>query len=409
MHDKEELTITLEDHRAPKAAALLAALNEDLANRYPPEAQAAFNLTEPGFPDFRFFLARLHGAPVGCGGWCPLGPGMAEVMRMYVQPEHRGEGIARAILHHIEADAAGRGVRVVRLESGSNQPEANHLYAALGYHPIEAFGSHAGNPWSRCFEKTLESVSPCGRFTRRAQTYRRFRPGYPDAVYQLIADVAKRVENPMVADLGSGTGIFCSGLLRRGFRVAGVEPDDAMRQMAEEELAEIERFTSIKGTAESTTLPPDSVDIITAAQAFHWFDTAACQIEFRRILHPGGHVALIWNEYDHANSPFIREYEFLLRRFSPTDIPALRRKTAEEKVRFFWGPLKHDHLTFPHHQLLDREGFHGRADSTSHVPLPEDPAWKPFHKKIDELFDRHSRNGLLVFPYQTIVYLGRLD
>lgn len=407
MHDKDSLVITREDHRSPDAAALLKALDEDLLSRYPADAIDAFDLEGQAAGDFHFFVVRLHGRPVGCGGWCPLDKDTAELKRMYVDPAHRGVGIARRLLHHIEADAAVKGVGLLRLESGSNQPEANRLYAALGYQPIEAFGSHVGNPWSRCFEKALEPVSSCGRFTRRAQSYKRFRPGYPEPVYQLLLDATRATENPVVADLGSGTGIFCGGLLRRGFRVIGVEPDDAMRRMAEEELAEIENFTSIKGTAEATFLPPDSVDAITATQSFHWFDAAACQVEFRRILRPGGTVALIWNEYDHANSPFIREYEFLLRRFSPTDIPALRRKTAEEKAQFFWGPGKHDHLTFSHHQVLDREGLHGRADSTSHVPLPEEPEWKPFHEKLDDLFDRHARRGRLVFPYQTIVYIGR--
>ena len=84
-------------------------------------------------------------------------------------------------------------------------------------------------------------------------------------------------------------------MLERGWTVYGVEPNDDMRKEAEKRLSAFPRFHSVAGTAERTGLPGASVDLVTAAQSFHWFDAAAFKRECRRILSGGGKVALIWN------------------------------------------------------------------------------------------------------------------
>ncbi len=80
-----------------------------------------------------------------------------------------------------------------------------------------------------------------------------------------------------MADIGSGTGIFSHQLLERDLTVFGVEPNDDMRMMAEQSLNLYSRFKSIKATAENTTLKENSVDLVTVAQAFHWFDKKSVQ------------------------------------------------------------------------------------------------------------------------------------
>src|SRR5207245_10163082 len=100
----------------------------------------------------------------------------------------------------------------------------------------------------------------------------------------------------VVADVASGTGIFTRMLLDNNCRVFGVEPNAEMRRAAEEFLAEHSHFKSLNGTAESTTLPDHSVDIITAAQAAHWFDPGKARQEIVRILKPGGWAVLPWDD-----------------------------------------------------------------------------------------------------------------
>ena len=112
-------------------------------------------------------------------------------------------------------------------------------------------------------------------------------------------------ENQIVADIGSGTGIFSRQLLESGLHVIGVEPNDDMRKMAEQSLKRYPRFQSIKATAENTTLKKNSVDLVTVAQAFHWFDKEAFKIECQRILKQKANVALVWNSRD-VTSPLNR-------------------------------------------------------------------------------------------------------
>src|SRR5688572_11749971 len=112
---------------------------------------------------------------------------------------------------------------------------------------------------------------PTGRFTHRADAYVKSRPSYPAGLFDVLRDECGLGPSSVVADLGSGTGIFTRLLLERGATVHAVEPNDDMRGEAERTLASEPRFHSVKGTAEATTLAAGSIHLVTAAQAFHWF------------------------------------------------------------------------------------------------------------------------------------------
>ena len=141
----------------------------------------------------------------------------------------------------------------------------------------------------------MSEKDPTRRFTNRVANYARYRPGYPPAVLTCLRDECGLSPGSTVADVGSGTGILTELFLANGNHVYAVEPNEAMRQAAELSLAHYPGFTSVDGRAEATTLADDSVDFVTAGQAFHWFDAAASRVEFNRILRPGGYTALVWN------------------------------------------------------------------------------------------------------------------
>src|SRR4029079_8073667 len=117
-----------------------------------------------------------------------------------------------------------------------------------------------------------------------------------------------------VADVGVGTGLLSIPFLEAGYRVIGVEPNSAMREAGDRALEAFDRYESVDGSAEATTLDDGSVDLVVAGQAFHWFDPDAARHEFARILVEGGHAALVWNIRAVAASPFMSEYEALVRR-----------------------------------------------------------------------------------------------
>jgi SAM-dependent methyltransferase len=173
------------------------------------------------------------------------------------------------------------------------------------------------------------------RFSSRVQDYQRFRPGYPPGVVELLRNECGLSERSVVADIGSGTGIFSRLLLETGAEVIGVEPNLEMRHAGEEFLAAYPRFQSVAGTAEATGLAESSIDLMTAAQAAHWFGLEQARREFRRTLKPAGWVALIWNDR-RQETEFARKYEALLVEFG-TDYLEVRRLDENRNVEPLFG------------------------------------------------------------------------
>src|SRR6266849_5725481 len=143
------------------------------------------------------------------------------------------------------------------------------------------------------------------RFTRRVENYVKYRPGYPQAIIDLLQKECQLTTNAVIADVGSGTGKLTELFLKNGYRVLGIEPDTDMRAAAEQLLQKYPRFTSIAAPAEATTLADQSVDVVTAGQAFHWFDRELARREFARILVPNGWVVLVSNIQRTAGTPFL--------------------------------------------------------------------------------------------------------
>src|SRR5579872_6213874 len=131
-------------------------------------------------------------------------------------------------------------------------------------------------------------MSNTQRFSNRVDNYVKYRPGYPKEILTFLKDAAGFSPDWIVADIGSGTGISTTLFLDNGNTVYTVEPNGPMRTKAEELLDSRPGFISIDGTAEATTLPPSSIDLIIAGQAFHWFDPIPTKKEFHRILRPQG-------------------------------------------------------------------------------------------------------------------------
>lgn len=121
--------------------ALIFELDSMLAVAYPPEQMHGLTLNSLFQPHVRFFIARIGDAAVGCGG-VAFFDGFAEVKRMYVREAARGDGIAQALLTHIEDVTRTAGVSILRLETGVRQPAAIRLYERFGFRPCAAFGPY---------------------------------------------------------------------------------------------------------------------------------------------------------------------------------------------------------------------------------------------------------------------------
>jgi putative acetyltransferase len=122
--------------------ALIEELDQTLAREYLPEQQHGLRLDTIFQPHVRFFVARLDGRAVGCGG-VALFESFGEVKRMYVRGDARGRGIARALLSRIESEARKSGLDLLRLETGDRQFDAIRLYERAGFQRCEVFGDYA--------------------------------------------------------------------------------------------------------------------------------------------------------------------------------------------------------------------------------------------------------------------------
>jgi putative acetyltransferase len=143
----------------PEICDLVEELNDVLGAAYEAHQRHGLSIEQLFQPNVRFFLARLDGSAVGCGG-VAIFDEYAEVKRMYTRPAARGRGVAKAILGRIEDEARGAGKFVLRLETGSSQREGIGLYERMGFRPRGPFGPYAAMParnieTSLFFEKSL--------------------------------------------------------------------------------------------------------------------------------------------------------------------------------------------------------------------------------------------------------------
>lgn len=251
------------------------------------------------------------------------------------------------------------------------------------------------------------SSAPKQRFSNRVTNYVRYRPGYPDAVIDLLREVTGLPSSAVVADVGSGTGISAELFLRHGYEVHAVEPNREMREAAEHWLGGRPGFHSVEGAAQATTLRDASVDLVAAAQAFHWFAGEATRQEFSRILKPGGWVALIWNERKLDSTPFLSGYEELLIQHA-TDYGQVRHEnTGPEVLRSFFLNGEYETFAVPNEQHFDYEGLKGRLLSSSYAPAEGQPGHEAMIAELVRLFDEHQEDGRVTFAYDTRVHVGR--
>jgi len=245
------------------------------------------------------------------------------------------------------------------------------------------------------------------RFSDRVADYVRYRPGYPREIVTAAAADCGLTPASVIADIGCGPGNLARIFLENGNRVIGVEPNAPMREAGIIQLVGA-RFEAVNGSAEATGLADNSVDFVTAGQAFHWFEPAQTRSEFMRILRPGGWCLLIWNEH-HRDSAFLDEYDGLLRRYG-TDYAEVRgkRNSALEVERFF-APLPVRAKEFTYMQEFDFDGLCGRLESSSYAPRTGHPAHTPMISDLRALFNRHEKDGRIAFEYETFLFYGRLS
>ncbi|MEJ7622518.1 MAG: class I SAM-dependent methyltransferase [Pyrinomonadaceae bacterium] len=249
-------------------------------------------------------------------------------------------------------------------------------------------------------------IDSIARFSNRVENYIKYRPGYPSAVIDYLTVAGVLTNDSIVADIGCGTGISSRIFLENGNAVIGVEPNDSMRTAAIRFLTGFPKFTPIDGTSEATTLSDASVDMVVAAQAFHWFDPTNTKKEFQRIVRSGGHIVIIWNERQLYSTPFLVDYEAFLLKYA-TDYAAVRHDKIDEASVKSFTDTEVDRVTFENVQELDFDGLKGRMLSSSYMPSVTDNIYTVMVAELLTLFAKHAENGRIKVFYDTNVFSSR--
>jgi SAM-dependent methyltransferase len=240
------------------------------------------------------------------------------------------------------------------------------------------------------------------RFSNRVENYVKYRPDYPREIVGHLAEHCGLTSASIVADIGSGTGISARMFLENGNRVIGVEPNAAMRCAAEVLLGAMD-FWAVDGTSAATTLADASVDMVTAAQAFHWFDPDLARAEFARIIKPGGYTVLIWNERQLDTTPFLKDYESFLVKYA-LDYGTVRHENIKAEELQYFFQKEYDSAVFSNIQIFDLEGLKGRMLSSSYMPNESHAIFGPMIDELKGLFAKHAENGKIKVFYDTRVY-----
>jgi SAM-dependent methyltransferase len=242
------------------------------------------------------------------------------------------------------------------------------------------------------------TIDPRDRFTGLAATYARHRPSYPAELFDWLVALSAPGRPRDVADVGCGTGISTRLLAARGLDVVGVDPNEDMLAAARAEGGA--RY--VRAGAEATGLADASVDLVTCAQSFHWFDAGRAVAEFRRILRRGGWCAAWWN--DRASSPLNDEYEGLLRTYSEEYVTLFGGDDMASFQSAAVGDLRTS--TFANSQRLDHDGYLGRVASSSYVRHGTSRI-DEFLREIEALFARHERGGAVEIVYACRAFAWR--
>jgi SAM-dependent methyltransferase len=232
-----------------------------------------------------------------------------------------------------------------------------------------------------------QARGPSSSFALVAEAYERARPGYPEEAVRWLTGVEPRD----VVDLGAGTGKLTRSLVALGHRVTAIEP---LPEMLELLVAAAPGAFDLLGSAEVIPLPDASADVVTAAQAFHWFDHEVALPEIARVLRPGGRLALVWNTRDDREPWAARLSETI-------GSETVETRDAETPIAEsgLFGPV--ERATFEWVQHLDRAMLRDLVLSRSYCAIKALDQREKVLDEVGRLFDEHASGGEIELPYVT--------
>ena len=247
-------------------------------------------------------------------------------------------------------------------------------------------------------------MKPTEVFSSKARLYAKYRWSYaPVAIRDVLALTGANSETT-IADIGAGTGILTREFIGRVKHIYAIEPNPAMRILLGEALTKELNCTILGASAEATPLAAQTVDIITVAQAVHWFDPEQARKEFHRILKPGGWLMICRN---YGNDPALGT---ALESIYPPETDTEAGMIGKRQPRsYFFGTGKFIRREYTNSHAVNWEVFLGGLLTASFAPDVGSPYYANFVAKAHRIFDEFSRQGLMEMRYVTEMYLGQIQ
>lgn len=240
-------------------------------------------------------------------------------------------------------------------------------------------------------------------FGAGAESYQRSRPSYPPDAVAWLVDSLRIGPDAAVLDVAAGTGIFTGLLAPRGARLIAVEPVEAMRRQF---AAALPGVPVVSGTAEAMPFAGGTIDAITVAQAFHWFDVERAPRELHRVLRPGGRMGLVWNTRDRSVD-WVEALWSIIDRYE-RDAPWGDQSTWRERVfvETPWFGELHE-ATFRHEQVLTPDLVVERMLGVSHVAMLQPAEQQVVADEVRAVLAEHPATrdqATLAIPYRVNAY-----
>ncbi len=244
-------------------------------------------------------------------------------------------------------------------------------------------------------------------FTGKADNYAKFRPHYAQTAIDYLFLHGLLDKTSVVADIGSGTGIFASQILSSVSHVFCIEPNSDMRRKAKTLLCKFDNYSIVDATAENTLLPNNSIDSIIVAQAFHWLDPIAFKNECIRISKTSGPVILLWNRkipcaMEDERRNIVAKYD---------EVEDYYNYSWEEREKgitnFFCGSVQY--AEFDHPLIENFDSFIGRTLSSSHSISENSPQFSEYMADWTLYFNKFAKDGLIQTDNKTVIYWSNLN
>lgn len=243
------------------------------------------------------------------------------------------------------------------------------------------------------------------KFTGKADLYDKYRPSYPDALTDWLYE---KTNAGSVADIGAGTGKFTLCLSKKPWEITAVEPNPDMCSVLRKNAA----FAQIvNAPAENTGIESGSADLITVAQAFHWFDEEKFKKECKRILKPNGRLAIVFNERSYKECDISSERDKICQKYCGAFHSGhVGNRTSEEGDSFLRSEYfsEVEFFSAENNVTMDMETFVGDTLSRSYALEENDPKFGEFKQELEKLFQKYQKDGKLLIKYTCVCYLGKL-